>query len=125
MLLFCIPHRIPILWSVFYLFFSWWGIFFWLYQKLSYICIIEKEKNMAQQSKDRQIATQSSLKLVNEWSNTCGKCLTLKELVGITNVIVDYIEQGYSKEIGNRLDLIEEHLNNKGIESVKFTPPNK
>jgi hypothetical protein len=80
---------------------------------------------MAQQSKDRQIATQSSLKLVNEWSNTCGKCLTLKELVGITNVIVDYIENGYSKEIGSRLDVIEEHLKHKGIESVKFTPPTK
>jgi len=101
------------------------GDFFWLYQKLCYICIIEKEKNMAQQSKDRQIATQSSLKLVNEWSNTCGKCLTLKELVGITNVIVDYIENGYSKEIGSRLDVIEEHLKHKGIESVKFTPPTK
>ena len=78
-----------------------------------------------EQSKDRKIATQSSLKLVNEWSNTCNKCLTLKELVGITNVIVDYIEKGYSKEIGNRLDLIEEHLNHKGIESITFVPPKK
>lgn len=67
------------------------------------------------QNKDRQIATQSSLKLVLDWSNTCGKCLTLKELVGISNVIVDYVENGYSKEIGNRLDAVQEHLDNKGI----------
>lgn len=67
------------------------------------------------QSKERQIAAQSSLKLVNEWSTTCGKCLTLKELVGITNVIVDYIENGYSKEIGDRLDKIQDHLDNKGL----------
>jgi hypothetical protein len=65
------------------------------------------------QNKERQIATQSSLKLVNDWSNSCGKCLTLKELVGITNVIVDYVENGYSKEIGDRLATIDEHIKSK------------
>ena len=65
------------------------------------------------QNKDRQIATQSSMKLVMEWGNSCGKCLTLKEIVGITNVIVDYVENGYSKEIGNRLDAIQEHIDSK------------
>jgi hypothetical protein len=67
------------------------------------------------QNKERQIATQSSLKLVLDWSNSCGKCLTLKELVGISNVIVDYVENGYSKEIGSRLDAVQDHLDNKGI----------
>jgi hypothetical protein len=80
---------------------------------------------MAQQSKERQIATQSSLKLINEWSSTCGKCLTLKELVAITNVIVDYVEMGYSKELGDRLDKIQDHIDKKGLESVKFVPPTK
>ncbi len=65
------------------------------------------------QNKERQIATQSSLKLVNDWSNSCGKCLTLKELVGITNVIVDYVENGYSKEIGDRIGTIDEHMKTK------------
>jgi hypothetical protein len=65
------------------------------------------------QNKDRQIATQSSLKLVLEWSTSCEKCLTLKELVGITNVIVDYVENGYTAEIGKRLDAIQEHIDNK------------
>jgi hypothetical protein len=67
------------------------------------------------QSKERQIAAQSSLKLITEWANTCNKCLTLKELVAITNVIVDYVEQGYSKELGDRLDKIQDHLDNKGL----------
>ena len=80
---------------------------------------------MGQQSKERQIATQSSLKLINEWSSTCGKCLTLKELCAVTNVIVDYVENGYSKEIGDRLDKIQEYLEHKGLESVKFVPPTK
>ena len=67
------------------------------------------------QSKERQIAAQSSLKLIVEWSATCGKCLELKEVVAIANVIVDYIENGYSKTIGDRLDKIQEHLNHKGL----------
>ena len=80
---------------------------------------------MAQQSKERQIATQSSLKLVSDWSKNCNKCLTLKELCAITNVIVDYVENGYSKELGDRLDKIQDHIDKKGLESVKFAPPTK
>ncbi len=67
------------------------------------------------QSTQRQIATQSSLKLVLDWGNSCGKCLELKELVAITNVIVDYVEGGYTKQIGERLEKIQEHLDNKGF----------
>lgn len=67
------------------------------------------------QSKERQIASQSSLKLVLDWSTSCNKCLNLKELVAITNVIVDYVEIGYTKEIGERLEKIQEHLDNKGF----------
>lgn len=77
------------------------------------------------QNKDRQIATQSSMKLILDWSNSCNKCLTLKELVAITNVIVDYVELGYSKELGERLDKIQDHLEHKGMESVTFVPPTK
>ena len=64
------------------------------------------------QNKERQIESQSSMKLVLEWSVSCGKCLTLKELVGITNVIVDYVENGYTAEIGKRLDTIQDHIDN-------------
>lgn len=67
------------------------------------------------QATQRQIASQSSLKLILDWSVSCNKCLTLKELVGITNVMVDYIEFGYSKEIGERLEKIQEHIDNKGF----------
>lgn len=65
------------------------------------------------QSQGRQIATQSSLKTVLEWSNSCGVCLELTELVAITNVIVDYVEMGYSKELRERLDKIQDHITNK------------
>ena len=65
------------------------------------------------QNKDRQIATQSSLKLVLDWGNSCNKCLTLKELVSISVVLVDYVENGYSKSIGERLEKIQEYLEDK------------
>ena len=78
------------------------------------IFVRQKNIDMAQ-SKERQIAAQSSLKLVLEWSSSCGKCLELKELVAITNVIVDYVENGYSSELGKRLDTIQNHIDNKGI----------
>ena len=64
------------------------------------------------QNTSRQIATQSSLKLVLDWSVTKDRPLTLKELVSITNVIVDYVEHGYSKEIGQRLETIQDYLDN-------------
>lgn len=65
------------------------------------------------QNKDRQIASQSSMKLVLDWANSCNKCLTMKELVAMSVVIVDFVENGYTSEIGNRLEKIQEHLDNK------------
>ena len=62
------------------------------------------------QSKERQIATQSSLKLVQEWSQSCGYCLDIKDLVGVSVVLVDYVENGYSKAMGERLEKIDSYL---------------
>ena len=72
-----------------------------------------KKKEKMSQNTSRQIATQSSLKLILDWSISCDKCLTLKELVSITNVMVDYVESGYSKEIGERLEKIQNYLDEK------------
>jgi hypothetical protein len=68
-------------------------------------------------SKEEQeiISRQSQLKFVLDWATTCDKCLTLKEIVGITNVMADYVMTGYTKQIGERLDNIQDHLDNKGI----------
>jgi len=66
-----------------------------------------------EQSRDLKIASQSNLKLINEWSGNCGICLTLKELVAFTNVLNDYVEYGYSSEIGDRLETIDNYLKNR------------
>jgi len=74
--------------------------------------IYQTNTNMAQ-SQSRQIATQSSLKFVNDWAISCNQCLTLKEVISITNVVVDYVENGYTKEIGERLSTIDNYLKNE------------
>jgi len=65
------------------------------------------------QDKDRQIVTQSQLKFVFDYTNRLGVNLSLKETVGITNVMVDYCINGYSKELGDRLDAIDTFIRSK------------
>jgi hypothetical protein len=50
---------------------------------------------------------------VFDYSSKLGLNLTLKEIVGITNVLTDYCINGYSKEIGDRLSSIDKHLLDK------------
>jgi hypothetical protein len=62
------------------------------------------------QNKDQQIIAQSSLKLTQEWAAHCGYCLSLKDLVSVSVVLADYAENGYSKEIGERLKKVDGYL---------------
>ncbi len=66
---------------------------------------------MAQQSKERQIASQSTLKLIQEWASTNNYPISLKDMVGVSVVLVDYIENGYSKELATRLENVDKHIN--------------
>lgn len=68
-------------------------------------------------SKEEQemIARQSQIKTVLEWASMNNKQLELKELVAITNVFVDYVVGGYTKSIGERLEKIQDHIDNKGF----------
>ena len=65
---------------------------------------------MAQQSKDRQIASQSTLKLVQEWASNNNYQITLKDIMSISVVLVDYVENGYSKELAERLDKVDKYI---------------
>ena len=73
---------------------------------------LQTDTNMAQ-DKDRQIITQSQLKLVMDYSKQIGVNLKLKEVVGVTNVLVDFCVNGYSKEIGDRLEAIDKFIESK------------
>ena len=67
---------------------------------------------MAQDYQNTQdsIVRQSTLKFVGDYCRMIGTPLTLKEVVGITNVLTDYCQNGYSKELGERLDKIDQHI---------------
>jgi hypothetical protein len=62
------------------------------------------------QDKEKTIVTQSQLKFVQDYTRQIGVNLTLKEMVGITNVMVDYCVNGYSTEIGKRLDAVDKFI---------------
>lgn len=65
------------------------------------------------QDTQKTIVTQSQLKFVFDYSSKLGVNLTLKEIVGVTNVLVDYCMNGYSKEIGSRLETIDKFILDK------------
>ena len=67
------------------------------------------------QSKERQISTQSNMKLIVEYMNSCDKCLSLTEIVQITTVLNDFVENGYSKEIKDRFEKIDQLVFNKEV----------
>lgn len=71
-----------------------------------------QEGNMAQDTQ-KQIITQSQLKVVMDYTKQIGVNLKLKEVVGVTNVLVDYCLNGYSKEIGDRLEAIDKFIESK------------
>jgi hypothetical protein len=70
------------------------------------------------QKNQQSIIRQSQLKNVVDYCRLIGTPLTLKEIVGITNVLTDYCENGYSKEIGERLEKIDHHIHNKFVETL-------
>jgi hypothetical protein len=64
------------------------------------------------------IVRQSTLKFVGDYCRVIGTPLTLKEIVGITNVLTEFCQDGYSKEIGERLDKIDSHIQSKFEETI-------
>jgi hypothetical protein len=70
------------------------------------------------QKNEESIVRQSTIKFVGEYCRVIGTPLTLKEIVGITNVLADYCLNGYSKEIGDRLDKIDSHIQSKFEETM-------
>ncbi len=60
------------------------------------------------QSQGKQISTQSNLKLLVEYMQCRDKCLSLVELMQITTVLNDFVENGYSKELEGRFEKVEQ-----------------
>jgi len=65
---------------------------------------------MDEKTKQEIISRQSQLKFVFDYTKQLGINLTLKEVIGITNVMSDYCMKGYSSEIAKRLDAIDKFI---------------
>ena len=70
------------------------------------------------QKNQDSIVRQSTLKFVGDYCRIIGVPMTLKEIVGITNVLTEYCQEGYSKQLGERLEKIDEHLHEKFVETL-------
>lgn len=68
-----------------------------------------------EQSTAEKIATQSNLKLVVEYMNSCDKCLSMVEIVQITTVLNDFVENGYSKALIDRFEKIDQIIFDKKV----------
>lgn len=56
------------------------------------------------------IVRQSQLKLVLDYTTVMGVKLPLKDIIGITNVLVDYCLNGWSAELKKRVESCDEHI---------------
>jgi hypothetical protein len=65
------------------------------------------------QDTQNSIVRQSSLKFVQDYQRTIGVPLKLKEIIGITNIIADYCQNGYSKDLSEKLDKVDEYIQKK------------
>jgi hypothetical protein len=73
---------------------------------------------MSYEKNQESIVRQSTLKFVGDYCKMIGTPLTLKEVVGVTNVLVDYCQNGYTKELGERLDRVDVAIRAKFEETL-------
>jgi hypothetical protein len=70
---------------------------------------------MSQRTNQEQIVAQSQLKLALDFLQSRNSEFTFKELLATTNVLVDYVINGYTKEIGDTADKVDKHLKTKEL----------
>ena len=68
------------------------------------------------QNTQESIVRQSQLKFVQDYLVSNNIRLPLKEIIGITNVMVDYCLQGWSKELRERIEACDKHIQSQLVE---------
>jgi hypothetical protein len=64
-------------------------------------------------NKEESVARMNQLNLVVNYLKQIDLNLPMRDIVGITNVMTDYVMNGYSKEIGTRLETIDNFIKKK------------
>jgi|688.fasta_scaffold23364_2 hypothetical protein len=68
---------------------------------------------MTQDPKQPIIVRQSQLTFVQNYAKQLNINLSLKETIGIVNVMADYCMNGYSKELAARIDAVDKFIMEK------------
>ena len=63
--------------------------------------------------RQKMIIRQSQLKMAWEYTQGCGKCLTPVELLHVTELFAQYVEEGYNDKIKERFTKLGEFLDKK------------
>ena len=66
-------------------------------------------------TKEEQIVAQSQLKLALDFLSTKEQDVTFKELLATTNILIDYVMNGYSKDIGEKAEKVDNYLKQKEL----------
>jgi len=63
--------------------------------------------------KDRMIARQSQLKFSQDFVNSNQYPASIKDLVALTELMCDYVINGYTKELGTKFDEMTKYFEEK------------
>ena len=66
--------------------------------------------NMTQDIKQLMIVRQSSLKFVAEYLSLIGTPMTLKETIGLSEAVTEYVMEGRTKEVNAKFDAIDNYI---------------
>lgn len=86
---------------------------FFVFTNICIFVYINQTKMSDYQKNQLSIIRQSQIKFVLDYCKMIGVSLTLKEMIGVTNVLVEYCENGYNKEVSDRLSKIDDYLQKK------------
>jgi hypothetical protein len=68
------------------------------------------------QNTQESIVRQSQLKFVQDYLVSNNIRLPLKDIIAITNVMVDYCLQGWSKELRERIEACDKHIQSQLVQ---------
>ena len=70
------------------------------------------------QNTQESIVRQSQLKFVQDYLVSNNIRLPLKDIIAITNVMVDYCLQGWSKELRERIEACDKHIQSQLVQKT-------
>ena len=71
---------------------------------------MQRDYQKEEKEKAERIARQSQIKFVFDYTQALGKELDMKTMVAATEVLTDWIVNGYTTKIGDRLEKLDDYI---------------